>query len=98
MEIMSYRGPYRDLETNSDPYSDPYELTDRDPRIIRIRDGRLSTGSIIGAFIAIVVIAAAMVYAINRNATTTTATGPDTATSAPSTSGQGGAAGTGNAR
>ena len=94
---MSYRDPYRDRETNSDPYSDPHELTDRDPHIIRARDGRLSTGSLIGAFIAFVVIAVAMVYAINRNVTTS-AIGPGTTTSSPSTSGQGGAAGTGTAR
>jgi hypothetical protein len=82
---MTNRDPYSDRETNTDPYG----VYDREPRIIRSRDEGLSGGSIIGAFITIAVVAAAMVYAINKSIITT-ASNPSTTTSSPSTSGQGG--------
>jgi hypothetical protein len=85
VEAMTNRDPYSDRETNTDPYG----VYDREPRIIRSRDEGLSGGSIIGAFITIAVVAAAMVYAINRSIITT-ASDPSTTTSSPSTSGQGG--------
>jgi len=84
---MSYRDPYGDRGTNSDPYSDPYSVTDHEPRIIRVRSGGLSAGSIVGAFVAIVAVAA--VIAINRTVSVT-AGGPSATRSAPSTTGQGG--------
>ena len=86
---MSYRDPYGDRGTNSDPYSDPYSVTDHEPRIIRVRSGGLSAGSIVGAFVAIVAVAAVMIYAINRTVSVT-AGGPSTTQSAPSATGQGG--------
>jgi hypothetical protein len=88
---MSYQDPYGDRGTNSDPYSDPYSVTDYEPRIIRVRSGGWSAASIVGAFLAIVVVAAAMIYAINRNVSVT-ASGPSTAQAPPSTTGQGGGA------
>src|SRR5262249_37001869 len=60
---MTYRDPYNDRDTNSAPYG----VYDREPRIVRMRDDGLSAGSIIGAFIGIAVVSAAMVYAINRS-------------------------------
>ena len=47
----------------------------------------------IGSLVVIVLIVAAVVYAMNRSPTSSTATGPSTTQSAPSSTGQGGATG-----
>jgi len=52
----------------------------------------------IGALVVALLIVAAIAYAMNRSPTSSTATGPSTTRSAPSTTGQGGAPNTGAAR
>jgi hypothetical protein len=52
----------------------------------------------IGALVVALLIVAAIAYAMNRSPTSSTATGPSTTQSAPSTTGQGGAPNTGAAR
>jgi hypothetical protein len=47
----------------------------------------------IGSLVVIVLIMAAVVYAMNRSPPSSTATGPSTTQSAPSSTGQGGVAG-----
>jgi hypothetical protein len=98
---MTYRDP-DDPRTYTNPdmgyreSSDPMRRTYNDPA----RLGAGNTGSIIGALVVIVLIAAAIAYATNRSSTTT-ASGPSTTQSTPSTTGQGGPAGaapTGTAR
>ena len=83
---MSYRDPYGDRGANSDPYSDPYSVADHEPRVIRSEG--LSAGSIVGAIVGIVVVAAVMIYVINRHVSVT-ASGPSATQSAPTTAGQG---------
>jgi hypothetical protein len=69
--------------TNRDPYSD--RVTNSGPGYTR--SGGWNSGSIIGALVVIAIVVAAIAYAMNRNPTNT-ATGPNTSTSAPSTTGQ----------
>ena len=87
--------------TSQDP-TDPARRTYTDPaRPVTIEDER-GTDPLrpsnsrrglwgIGALVVIVLIMAAVVYAMNRSPPSSTATGPSTTQSAPSTTGQGGA-------
>jgi hypothetical protein len=68
--------------TYRDPYSD--RVTTPDPS-----DAGWSRGGIVGAIVAIAVVAAIIAYGTNRTSTDT-ATGPNTTISEPSTTGQGG--------
>ena len=70
--------------TYRDPYSD--RVTNADPS-----DAGWSRGGIVGAIVAIAVVAAIIAYGTNRTSTDT-ATGPNTTMSEPSTTGQGGEA------
>jgi hypothetical protein len=74
--------------TSQDPSDPPPTSTDPARRF----------GWGIGALVAVVLIMAAIAYAMNRSPTSSTATGPSATQSAPSTIGQGGAANTGAAR
>jgi hypothetical protein len=92
---MTLRDPYKDPARDSDPY----EAFDQEPRVVRARNEGYSSGSMIGALIAVVIVIAAGIYLIQKT-TTSTGTGPTaTSTSAPSSTGQGGgSAPTGTAR
>jgi hypothetical protein len=74
--------------TSQDPGDPPRTSTDPSRR----------AGWGIGALVVVVLILAAVAYAMNRSPTSSTATGPSTTQSAPGTTGQGGAANTGAAR
>jgi hypothetical protein len=92
---MTLRDPNRDPARDSDPY----ETFDQEPRVVRARNEGYSSGSMIGALIAVVIVIAAGIYLIQKT-TTSTGTGPSaTSTSEPSSTGQsGGPAPTGTAR
>jgi hypothetical protein len=75
---MTYRDPYSDRVRNPDP---TYTVVPS--------DAGWSRGGIVGAIVAIAVVAAIIAYGTNRTSTNT-ATGPNTTMSEPSTTGQGG--------
>jgi hypothetical protein len=77
---MTYRDPYSDRVSNPDP---TYTAVPS--------DAGWSRGGIVGAIVAIAVVAAIIAYGNNRTSTDT-AKGPNTTMSEPSTTGQGGGA------
>jgi hypothetical protein len=77
---MTYRDPY-------DPYSD--RVNPSDPSYIDpAHNAGWSRGGVVGAIVAIVIVAAIIAYGTNRTSTNT-ATGPNMTTSEPSTTGEG---------
>jgi hypothetical protein len=74
--------------TSQDPTDPPRTSTDPARR----------AGWGIGALVVVVLIVAAIAYAMNRSPPSSTASGPSPTQSAPSSTGQGGAANTGVAR
>jgi hypothetical protein len=74
--------------TSQDPTDPPRTSTDPARR----------AGWGIGALVVVVLIVAAIAYAMNRSPSSSTASGPSATQSAPSSTGQGGAANTGAAR
>jgi hypothetical protein len=83
---MTLRDPYKDPARDSDPY----EAFDKEPRVVRARNEGYSSGSMIGAVIALAVVIAAGIYFIQRTTTFTGTRPSTTSTSEPSSTGQGG--------
>ena len=77
---MTYRDPYNPLDDRIQPSDPTYANAPR--------DFRWSRGGIVGAVVAILVIAAIIAYGTNKTSTDTAA-GPNTTMSQPSTTGQG---------
>jgi hypothetical protein len=89
----TYTDPARPV-TNQD-LNDPMGRNYTDPA----QRGRWGNpGSLIGALVVVVLIVAAIAYAMNRNPSPSTASGPSATQSAPNTTGQGFPANTGTAR
>ena len=83
---MTFRDPYQDPMRDRDPYA----VDDREPYIVRIRNEGWSAGSMISALIALALVGAATIYAINRSSVIAPSVPSSTGTSAPSSTGQDG--------